>query len=134
MNGIHPVVRYLILCEDVRNDPGNSAHITLVGLLSTIRSRATPPFPLIFPEVCVFLQLTECRGSAAIRVELVHADSGQTQFRTPTRTVSFGNDPLALLGLTFRLKNLLFPVAGLYWVQFCYNDRVLAQQPLLLEG
>jgi hypothetical protein len=133
MSGVHPVVRYLILCEDVSADAGNPSRITLAGLLSKITSRATPPFPLLFPEICVFLQLTECRGSAAIRVELVHADTGQVEFRTPDRTIPFGNDPLALLGLTFRLKNLLFPVAGLYWVQFCYNDAVIAQQPLLLE-
>lgn len=134
MNGIQPVVRYLILCEDVQRDPDHPSRITLVGLLSRIISRNLSSFPLVFPEVCAFLQLTECRGAAAIRVEVIHADSSQPTFRTQTRTVSLGNDPLAQIGLTFRLQNLLFPGAGLYWVQFCYNDTVIAQQPLLLEG
>lgn len=108
MSDVHPTVRYLIVCEDVQTDPDNPHRIMLVGLVSTIRSMDQPPFPLLFRELCVFLQLTECRGPAEGRIEIQHADTGQVVFRTQTRTIPFATDPLELVGATFRLRNCLF--------------------------
>lgn len=133
MSQIQPVVRYLIICEEVQVDPAHPRRVTLVGLLSAIRSLQTPPFPLVYKEICVFLQLTECRGSAEARVEIQHADSAQVVFRTRTRTVPFGSDPLEVVGATFRIRNCVFPECGLYWIQFWYNEEIIAQQPLLLR-
>lgn len=133
MSGIHPTVRYLIVCDDVSSDPDNPRRITLIGLISAIRSLEQPTFPLLHRELCVFLQLTECRGTAEARVEIRHADSDQLVFRSQTRTIPFGNDPLEVVGATFRLRNCLFPEPGLYWVQFWYNEQVIAQQPLILR-
>lgn len=81
----------------------------------------------------MFLQLTECRGPADGRIEIHHADSAQFVFRTRSRTIPFGSDPLEVFGATFRIRNCLFQVPGLYWVQFWYNEEMLAQQPLLLR-
>jgi hypothetical protein len=133
MNQVHPTVRYLIVCEDVQTDPDNSRRVTLVGLVSAIRSSEQPPFPLWYREICVFLQLTECRGPADGRIEIHHADSGEVVFRTRTRTIPFGSDPLEVVGTTFRIRNCLFAHPGLYWIQFWYNEQMIAQQPLLLR-
>jgi hypothetical protein len=130
---VNPTVRYLILCEDVQTDPDNPRRVTLVGLLSAIRSVEQPLFPLLYRELCVFLQLTECRGPADGRVEVRHAESDQAVFRTRTRTIPFASDPLEVVGVTFRLRNCLFQAPGLYWVQFWYNEQMIAQQPLVLR-
>jgi hypothetical protein len=133
MSEVHPVVRYLIVCEDVQTDPGNPRRVTVVGLISAIRSLEQPPFPILYRELCVFLQLTGCRGAAEGRVEVQHADSGQVVFRTRARTIPFGSDPLEVVGVVFRIRNCLFQESGLYWVQFWYNEQMIAQQPLLLR-
>jgi hypothetical protein len=133
MSQVHPTVRYLVVCEDVQTDPDNPRRVTLAGLISAIRSLEQPPFPLLYREICVFLQLTECRGPADGRIEIHHADSGQVVFRTRTRTIPFASDPLEVVGVTFRLRNCLFQEPGLYWVQFWYNEQMTAQQPLLLR-
>ena len=133
MSQVHPIVRYLIVCEDVQTAPDNLRRVTLVGLISAIRSIELPPFPLLYREICIFLQLTECRGSAEGRIEIQHADSSQAVFRTRTRTIPFGSDPLEIVAVTFRLRNCLFQEPGLYWVQFWYNEQMIAQQPLLLR-
>jgi hypothetical protein len=93
MNGVHPGVRYLIVCEDVQTDPDNPRRVTLVGLVSAIRSLEEPTFPRLYRELCVLLQLTECRGAAEGRVEIQHADSGQVVFRTRTRTIPWATIP-----------------------------------------
>jgi len=133
MSQVDPTVRYLILCEDIQTDPEEPRRITLVGLISALRSLEQPPFPLLYRELCVFLQLTECRGPADGRIEIQHADSGQVVFRTRTRTIPLPNDPLEVVGVAFRLRRCLFREAGLYWVQFWYNEQMIAQQALLLR-
>jgi hypothetical protein len=70
MSQVHPTVRYLIVCEDVQTDPDNPRRVTFVGLISAIRSLEQPPFPLLYREICVFLQLTEYRGPADGRIEI----------------------------------------------------------------
>jgi hypothetical protein len=133
MTKVQPTVRYLIVCEDVQTDPANSRRVTLVGLLSAIRSLEQPPFPLLYRGICVFLLMTECRGPADGRIEIHHADSGQVVFRTQTRSIPFASDPLEIVGATFRIRNCLFQSAGLYWVQFWYNEEMIAQQSLILR-
>ncbi|MCE9533062.1 MAG: hypothetical protein K8T89_18340 [Planctomycetes bacterium] len=133
MNEVYPVIRYLIVCEVVQTDPENPRRVTLVGLISAIRSLEQPPFPLLYREICVFLQMTSCRGPADARVEIQHADSGQVVFRTKTRTIHLGNDPLEVVGIAFRIRNCLFHVGGLYLVQFWYNDQMISQEPILLR-
>jgi hypothetical protein len=133
LSQVHPTVRYLIICEDVQTDPDNPRRVTLVGLISAIRPIEQPPYPLLYREICVFLQMTECRGPAEGRIEIQHADSSQVVFRTRTRTVPLGSDPLEVAGITFRMRNCLFREPGLYWVQFWYNEQMIAQQPLVLR-
>jgi hypothetical protein len=133
MSEVHPTVRYLIICEDVQTDPDNPHRVTLVGLISTIRSLEQPSYPLLHRELCVYLQMTECRGPAEGRIEIQHADSSQTMFRTRSRTIPFDSDPLEVVAVIFRIRNCLFSEPGLYWIQFWYNEQMIVQQPLLLR-
>jgi hypothetical protein len=133
MSQIHPIVRYLIVCEDVRRSPNKPNPITLEGLFGTIRLGAQPTFPLLYQHFCVFTQLTECRGSAKMRIEIQHADSAEVIFRTHTQKISFPNDPLQVVAAIFRIRECNFSEPGLYWVQLWYNEVVIAQQPLLLR-
>jgi hypothetical protein len=131
VNGIRPVVRCLLVCEDIVLDPANSRKVTLVGLTHAIR--ALEGFPLCQAELCVLVQLADARGTGHMRIEITEADTGRVVFRTRTRNTSFGNDPLEVVGVRFRIRNCTFPAAGLYWVQFWYNDELLEQQPLVLR-
>ncbi len=133
MSGVTPVVRCLIPCEDIRVEPTDARKVSLVNLIHAIRSQASPPYPVTQPELCVFVQLTGCRGSGEVAIQIVHADSGRVISSSPTRTAQLSTDPLAVVGLSFRMRACSFPEAGLYYIRFCYNDTPLAEQPLLLE-
>ncbi len=128
-----PVVRYLIVCQNVHRDPQDAARITLVTLLSSIRSHLDPPFPLTVPEFCVYLQVTGCRAPGSGCIEVVQADSEDVAFQSPNQPLAFGSDPLRIYHLTFRVRDCVFRQDGLYWVRFRYNEEVIAQQPLLLR-
>lgn len=134
MDRLQPVVRYLIACDEILFDPLQPRKVTLVNVMSAIRSLGDPAYPLRHREICIFVQLTDCRAKGAdIRVDLVQADTGQVIFQTRTRSVAFGADPLEIYGITFQLRGCVFPLPGLYWIQFVCNDEMIAQHPLLLR-
>lgn len=135
MNGPLPIVRYMIACEDIRINPDDPRKVTLVNVVSTIRSREQPAYPLLFRELCIFVQLTECHGGGEVDLQIVHEESDQTAYPGPDQPwkVQLPNDPLEAIGLPFRIRNILFPLSGPYSIQFWYNRILLAHQSLLLR-
>jgi len=130
---VDPVVRYMILCDDMGSAPNNPRRINIFGLLSTIRPQHDPPYPHIRPEFTVFVALTEGRGRGEGRISCVYEENGEEIFRSPTREIAFPDDPLQVVGLRFRVQECRFPRAGRYSVQFWYNDSRLEDRPLLLR-
>jgi hypothetical protein len=131
MNEVDPVVRHMLLCDDVQRDPVNPNKVNVIGLVSTIQGVSEPPFPLLHPELCVYLQVTGGRGEGDAQIVVQHADSDQVVFSSPAHRLVFSTNPLSILGIIFRIQSCVFPGPGLYWVQFWYNQKRLAQQPLL---
>jgi hypothetical protein len=130
---VMPVVRYMILCEDWAIDPSNPRRLNIYGLISNIRSLDEPPYPLLYPELCVFLALTEARGVGSGQIICVFEETGQRIFGTPFRHINFGNDPLEVIGLPFRIRDCRFPYAGMYSIQFWYNGIKVDERPLRLR-
>lgn len=62
------------------------------------------------------------------------ADSQTVILQTPRERYSFGNDPLKMVGKSFRFRSCVFPSPGLYSVQLWYNGIVVAQESLFVEG
>jgi len=81
-NSVTPVVRTLIACEEIITDPNNSNRVTLVNLVSSIRSMEDPAYPLQQPVLCVFAQLTDCRGQGEVRIEIREADTEEVVLTT----------------------------------------------------
>jgi hypothetical protein len=130
---VKPVVRYMILCEDWGTDPQNARRVSIYGLMSNIRSRGQPPYPLLYEELCVFLALTEGRGTGTAKIICIFEETDQKVFETPQRQVAFGADPLEVVGLPFRIRDCGFPRPGRYSIQFWYNGEKVAERPLLLR-
>jgi hypothetical protein len=128
-----PLVRYMILCDDWGFAPGHARRVNVFGVLTNINSRDDPPYPLLYRQVCVLLMLTGGRGTGNVQVVCVTQDTGQRIFGSQRRSITFGPDPLAVNGVYFRVRDCLFPFAGLYAVQFWYNDVLVEERPLLLR-
>lgn len=133
MSPIEPVVRYMVVCEDVEASGAPPQRVMLASLITTIRSLADPAFPVRHLEFCVYLQVSGCRGPARGRIQVQEADNAGVVFLGQTRTIPFSTNPLEVVGFTFRVRGCHFPRSGLYWVQFWYDDTMLVQQPLLLR-
>jgi hypothetical protein len=128
MNGLQPVVRYMVICEDVVIDAGNANRVSLQGILWNIHSPNNPPFPYVAPAICIFIVLTDCHGPGTLQLRIgdfatILYDSGPIALQLPT-------DPLQVTGWPIRITNLRFPQAGVYEVELLGNGTVLATQPL----
>ncbi len=123
----------MLLCEDCRTDFTSPRRVDILGLLSNIRSVDDPPYPLLYHELCIFVAMTECRGEGQVRIACVYEETGQTVFATPERRIAFGDDPLEVAGVIFRIRDCLFPRSGLYAVQLWYNREKIEERPLRLR-
>lgn len=130
---LNPVVRYMILCQDWGLDPENPLRLNVYGLVTTIQSLETPPYPLLYGDLCVLLMLTEGRGTGAGQIRCIYEGPAEMVFTSAVHPIRFGNDPLDVVGVPFRIQACRFPTAGLYSVQFWYNDERLAERPLRLR-
>lgn len=133
MNGVDPFVRHMLLCEDIRRNPNNPHKLDLLGLSNTLIAVGSPAFPLLAPVLCVYLEITAGRGTGQAHIDCRYADSGEIVFSSPSHAVAFPANPLAIRGLIFRITDCIFPEPGLYWVQFCYNQKMIAEQPLIVR-
>jgi hypothetical protein len=123
----------MILCEDWGTDPNHSRRVSIYGLLSNICSFEQPSYPLLYRELCVFLALTEGRGTGIAQSICVFEETGQKIFETPRHQVDLGTDPLEVVGLPFRIRDCRFPHPGMYSVQFWYNSEKVEECPLRLR-
>lgn len=133
MNGIEPVVRHMLLCDDIQRSPQRPRKVDILGLTRVIIVPPDATFPFSLPVLTVYLELTSGRGSGQVKIIGVEADTNEVVFETPERPVQFSDNPLAVQGLVFRILGATFPASGLYWVRFCYNGKVLAEQPLAVR-
>lgn len=104
MGPIHPVVRHLIVCDEILHDPENPRRVTLVNLIHAIGSVEQPPFPMRHPEFCVFAQLSACRGTGEFRIEVVQADTGTVVRRTRLGATRSATIPWKCSGCPFAFR------------------------------
>jgi hypothetical protein len=127
---VPPIVRYMLICDDVEVEKTTPLRLNIEGLLSTIYVRDVFPFPARVRLLCVLLTLTEGRGRGIGQILCVHEESGQNEFASSRRKIQFPSDPLAITSVVFRLHDCPFREPGMYLFQFWYNGVKLAEQPL----
>jgi hypothetical protein len=128
---MQPVVRHLLACEDIQRG-SSPERFTLVQVITRIRALDPEPFPLLYRELCVLAICTECRGQGQVELRIVEEQSGEDCYPNRVWPVTFGNDPLQIIGFPFRLHDIEFPAPGVYQIQLWYNGVLLAQEPLRL--
>src|SRR5688572_20726660 len=115
-----PIVRYMLLCEGWEFS-SLRRRITIIGLLSNIAADDDKEYLLLVPELCVFLALTEARGSGDGCIVCIDELQGSPMFATPPRKIVVVEDPLDVVGLPFRILDCPFPRPGMYSVQFFFE-------------
>ena len=124
----------MLLCEDIVRDSEKPKQLSLLRVLTNVKATSRPAFPAHLKQLCLFSQLTECRGNLAFRVDLQHVESGRTLFATPIAAVDAGvGDPLAVRGVSIKIQNVIFPSEGLYSIRLWLEGELLSEHPLLVQ-
>ena len=131
---MEPEVRYLIVCDDVDTDPENFLRVDVRGLITHIRSRARPPFPVVRPHFCVLILLTGCQGVGELSLRIVEGGTGRVIFRNQPRRVRFAGATEDVAGFVFHIKDCSFPAGGLYWVECIFSSVVISRQSITLTS
>jgi hypothetical protein len=129
-----PDVLHLILCNRVETGPNNLHRCNILGLITSIRSAAVPPFPVVQPQLLALIVWIGGQGVGELTLRIIEDRSASTVFRTRPRQVRFLGDAAAVGGVLFRIQNCAFPNAGLYWVEVQFADLVIARQRLFLRA
>jgi hypothetical protein len=114
----------MIVCDDVLTHAQQPSKPVIVGLTTSVNS---PRYPFILGRLSVYLVMTSGRGQGTAKLRIVEEGTDQETAEF-SHTITFPANPLAVVGLPWRLRNVEFPRPGMYRVEFCYNDQCLAQQ------
>jgi hypothetical protein len=110
-----PVGKILHVCDDVVADP-TSHKLSILNLWELVRVPVGASFPYTLGRICVVALMSDGQGEARFRAEVVRADTGTTIRRSPDYTVHFTDRQRSAL-VVIRLKDVLFPGAGVYLVE-----------------
>ena len=64
------------------------------------------------------------------RIRLVLEETAEVVYEGPPHRIEFANDPLRIVGVIFRILDCEFPRAGVYNMEFWYDDQLLATQTI----
>ncbi len=123
---VKPNLIALVVCDNVYKEPDGK--LALVGLFSRVYAST---FPVVHARMVVFVSVTGLRKGSTGKVEIVNAETDQV-------VVSTGGDfpgdenPLAILDMTFFLRNIVFPSPGTYFINFWGNEQILASRPFFV--
>lgn len=120
-----PLVLSMVVCDAAWTDPATGKR-TLLGVFS---HSASPTFPLVLPQLTVYMAVTAVRGRTPLQLRLVDAEE-----RRPAVFVHEGvadaPDPLAVVETVWAAQQVVLPEPGDYRLQLTANGRLLLERRL----
>jgi hypothetical protein len=117
-----PLGLAIVVCDQIIEDKHTNKK-SLIGIFNQI---ATNSFPCRHPKMCVFVSLTEGRGSCAARLRIAH-EQRQDAVAEVKGQIHFP-DIHAVVELNFDLVGLVFPQPGLYAIEFYCDDALILER------
>jgi hypothetical protein len=120
----NPTPVSLILCEQVIVDQ-SSHNPSPINIFTGLAVESFPSSPQRFS---VFAALTDSQGVGRLELRGIRLDTGE-QFYSQKYTIDFP-DRATVVNVNIRLRNIRFPVAGVYEFLLLIDDHLMAQRRL----
>jgi hypothetical protein len=121
-----PLCLALVVCDHAWNDQATNK-TSLLGITSSFLASY---FPMLYPELTVYVSLAEHWRPCPIRLRLIDVNEERPAVfevcETPPPRGEFG-----LSEFTFSFSNLVFPETGDYRIQLFVQQEFLAERRLL---
>jgi hypothetical protein len=112
----------IVVCDQVIEDKLTNKK-SLIGIFNSI---ANTNFPCRHPTLCVFVSLTEGRGSYQARVRIVNEET-QAPVTEITGPIEMP-DVNTVVEIVFNFIGLEFPEPGLYSIEFYCADALVLER------
>jgi len=124
MENTQLVLKYTMLCDDVRIEMGNK--ISLMGIFQNIMVDQLPVSIIKF----AVLNHWEGIGRYETEVRILSPDKANLVVTSQGNTIELA--PGSFADNVSFFVNAVFPVAGTYWVQVLVNDELVSEVPLIV--
>lgn len=121
-----PRVQAMIICDAVIESEEEVDVYNLSGVRSVMDA---PILPALRPRMCVFLQMSGHRGEARCRVGVRSSKTDAIIYQTKAKLITF-EEPTIVMPVVFRLRNCVFPEAGLYYVDVLHDEKLIGERRL----
>jgi hypothetical protein len=128
-----PVVRYFLLSEDIATNPIDPKKVTVIDLLTTMRSKEDPAYPVLIPVICCTAWLTDGRKPGEAQIVCVEDETAEKVFASRPHVVELSEDPLEVSVVAIRIGDCGFPNPGLFTFEFHWNGKKIAECPLRMR-
>lgn len=133
MATIPPIIRHMLICDDVERAGTDRPKLNVLGVVHTIRAKPGQSFPLSHTGLCVYLVLTGGVGTGHIQIRITEADSETELFGSPIHEITYPADRHEISGVVLRVERCVFPRPGLYWVEFHHDGHMLRREPVTVR-
>lgn len=107
-----PIVRNFLVCQDVIADARNPRLVSIIRVLCRVRADFQQGSGAILDRLCVYVQLTECRGDVELDVRVRMAESGAAVRATSPIRVKASEDPVEIVQASIAIEPIWFPRPG----------------------
>ncbi len=112
----------IVVCDQIIEDKHTNKK-SLIGIFNNI---ASPSFPCRHPQLCVFVSLTEGRGTYDARLRIANEETGTAVAEVKGQIQL--NDIHAVVEVNFNLLGLEFQQPGLYSIEFYCDDALILER------
>ncbi len=119
-----PRVQAMVVCDAIRESDDEIGVYHLGGVRTSLE---VPAFPALCPRLAVFVQMSGHRGEAACSVGVRHAATDEIVYQTKPKPIAF-LDPTLVVPAVFRLRNCVFPAAGLYYIGILHEKKLIGER------
>lgn len=122
-----PLSLAMVICDAVYRDPA-TGKMTILGTFTALHARE---FPLVVPQITVYLALTDARGKVPLKFLLIDADEDRDPVYRQELEVDFP-DPIAVMDLVLMLGGVVFPLPGEYRLQLHADGEFVIERRIVV--
>jgi hypothetical protein len=126
-----PSGKVVYLCDNVLRDPA-SGKTHFLGIFNDVVPPANVAYPFRLGTICVVAQLTGGAGQVPFHVEVVEGATQRLVRRAGPFSLSFPARQ-EVVTACIRVRNCLFPRAGVYFVELYVGNLFLDDRTLRLH-
>ncbi len=121
-----PRVQAMVVCDAIKESEEEVDVLHLHGVRNVL---TVPSFPALRPRLGVVAHMSGHRGHAFVRVVVNRLETDDLIYQSAPKDVEFLG-PTVVATVVFRLRNCVFPAAGVYYVQLYHENKLIGERPL----